>query len=322
MLSQTLTIVAPVFLLIGIGYLIAKAKILGQGVSDALGQFVYSVAIPVLIFRTLTTADLSDGLPITLWASYFIGVAVVWILGTLVIRGCFGRDARAGAIGGISASFANTILVGLPLVSAVYGDEGLVPLLLIVSIHLATMTVAMAIVMEKAAAIDSGESSPPVLQLASGAGRSLIKNPLVLTIMFAFFWRATGLELPALGEDILNRIAGTALPLALMSLGMSLVQYGVRGNILPGLLLGVIKIFVMPAIVFAVSAFVFHLPPLWTIVATLTAACPTGVNAYIFANRYGTGHAMSANAITITTLCAIVTTSLWIWFLTDWFGLG
>ncbi|MEP3045523.1 MAG: AEC family transporter [Roseibium sp.] len=322
MLSQTLSIVAPVFLLIGIGYAIAKMKILDKSVSDALGQFVYSVAIPVLIFRTLTTADLSDGLPIELWANYFIGIAVVWIMGSLVIRKGFGRDARAGAVGGISASFANTILVGLPLVSAVYGDEGLVPILLIISVHLAIMTVVMAIVMEKAAAIDSGEASPPMLQLAAGAGRSLIKNPLVLTIVFAFVWRSTGLDLPALGEDVLNRIAGTALPLALLSLGMSLVQYGVRGNILPGLLLGVIKIFVMPAIIFVVSAFVFQLPPLWTVVATVTAACPTGVNAYIFANRYGTGHAMSANAITITTLFAIVTTSLWIWFLNDWFGLG
>ena len=91
---------------------------------------------------------------------------------------------------------------------------------------------------------------------------------------------------------------------------------------LPGLLLSVIKIAVMPVIVFAVGAFVFRLPPLWTAVATLTASCPTGVNAYIFANRYGTGHAMSANAITMTTLTAIASTSLWVWFLDQWFGLS
>ena len=322
MLSHTLMIVSPVFLLIGIGYLLAKANVIGQSVGDALGQFVHSVAIPVLIFQTLTKADLSGGLPIALWATYFTGVASVWTMGTLVVRRGLSRDARSGAIGGISSSFANTILVGLPLVSAVYGEEGLVPLLLIVSIHLATMTVAMAIIMEKAAARDSGQTSPPMSGLVVSAGRSLIKNPLVLTILAAFFWRMTGMEMPTLGTEVLSRIGGTALPLALLSLGMSLVQYGVRGNILPGVLLGAIKIFVMPAIVFLAGSFVFHLPPLWTVVATLTAACPTGVNAYIFANRYGTGHAMSANAITITTLCAIGTTSLWIWFLNEWFGLG
>lgn len=315
MFFHTLTIVAPVFLLIGFGYVLAKAKILNQTVGTALGEFIYVVAIPLLIFRTLTTADLSDGLPLDLWASYFLGVAGVWILGTLVIRRGFGRDARAGAIGAISSAFANTILVGMPLIAAVYGDEGLVPLLLIVSIHLAVMTVAMAIVMERAAAHDSGGDSPPVSTLIKRAAASLIRNPLVITIIAAFLWRMTGLELPGLASDLLNRIGATALPLALISLGMSLVQYGMRGNILPGLMLSAIKIFVMPAIVFTLAQYVFALPPLWVAVATLTAACPTGINAYVFANKYGTGHAMSANAITVTTGLAVLTTSLWIWFL-------
>ncbi|QFT29187.1 Membrane transport protein [Labrenzia sp. THAF82] len=322
MLAQNFAIVAPVFLLIGIGYALARFKVLAQTVSEALGQFVYVVAIPILIFRTLTNADLSAGFPFELWAAYFVGVGVAWALGTLVIRKGFGRDARAGAIGGISAAFANTVLVGLPLVAAVYGDEGLVPLLLVISVHLAIMTVAMAIVMERAAAIDSGEPLPPLGRLLSGALKSLMKNPIVVTIVLAFFWRLTGFDLPEIGQDVLNRIAATALPLALLSLGMSLVQYGMRGNVLPGVLLSVIKILIMPGVVFAVSAFVFQLPPLWTAVATLTAGCPTGINAYIFANRYGTGHAMSANAITMTTLCAIVTTSLWIGFLEIWFKLS
>jgi len=322
MLAQTFLIVTPVFLLIGVGYVLAAFRILGPTVSEALGQFVYIVAIPVLIFRTLINADLSGGVPVALWASYFLGVGVAWSLGTLVIRKGFGRDARAGAIGGISSAFANTVLVGLPLVSAVYGDPGLVPVLLIISIHLAAMTVAMAVVMERAAAADSGEATPPLGQLIAGAARSLVTNPLIMTIILAFLWRLTGFDFPEIGQNVLSRIGATALPLALMSLGMNLTQYGMRGNVLPGLLLSVIKVFVMPAAVFAASAFLFHLPPLWTAVATLTAACPTGVNAYIFANRYGTGHAMSANAITMTTLSAIVTTSLWVWFLDHWFGLS
>ncbi len=319
MLAQTVTIVAPVFLLVGIGYVLARFQVLKQPVSDALGQFVFVVAIPVLIFRTLTAADLSSGIPLALWASYFTGIGVAWMLGTLVIRKGFKREARAGAIGGISSAFANLVLVGMPLASSVYGNDGLVPLLLIISVHLATMTVIMAIVMERAAAVDKGEAAPPLGRMVKGAAKSLLRNPIVVTIALAFLWRLTGLHMPSIGQDIINRIAATALPLALLSLGMSLVQYGVRGNILPGLLLGGIKILIMPAVVFSVSTFVFQLSPLWTAVATLAAGCPTGVNAYIFANRYGTGHAMSANAITMTTLSAIVTSSLWIWFLDVWF---
>lgn len=320
MLGQTLSIVAPVFILIGIGYALAKFRVLKQNASDALGQFVFVVAIPVLLFRTLIGADLSSGVPLALWASYFLGVGVAWALGALIIRKGFARDARAGAIGGISAAFANGIMVGLPLISAVYGEEGLIPLLLIISIHLSVMTILMAVAMERAAALDSGVATPPLADLLKGVARNLAKNPLILAIVIAFIWRQTSLEIPEIGMDVLNRIAATALPLALLSLGMSLVQYGMRGNVLPGLLLATVKILVMPVVVFVAGTFVFQLPPLWTAVATLTASCPTGANAYIFANRYGTGHAMSANAITVTTLSAIITTSLWIWFLDMWFG--
>ena len=49
--------------------------------------------------------------------------------------------------------------------------------------------------------------------------------------------------------------------------------------------------------------------------ATLTAACPTGINAFLFATHYGTGHAMSANSITLTTAAAVVTTGAWMVFL-------
>ncbi|GAB4516248.1 MAG: AEC family transporter [Roseibium sp.] len=322
MLAYTLTIVAPVFILIGIGYCLARFDVLSRSTSDALGQFVFLVALPVLVFRTLIGADLSAGVPFALWASYFLGVGFAWGLGSLIIRKGFGREARASAIGGISAAFANGLLVGLPLISAVYGEAGLVPLLLIISIHLAVMTILMAVAMERAASIDSGTKTPPLGQLLLQAGKSLAKNPLIVAIVLAFTWRLTHLEIPAVGEDVLERIAATALPLALLSLGMSMVQYGMRGNILPGLLLAVVKILVMPVVVFVAAVFVFKLPPLWTAVATLTASCPTGANAYIFANRYGTGHAMSANAITVTTLSAIVTASLWIWFLDSWFGPG
>ncbi|GAA0785621.1 AEC family transporter [Roseibium denhamense] len=320
MFANTLTIVAPVFLLIGIGYSLARIGVLDQSIASALGDFVYIIAIPVLIFRTLINADLTGGLPWALWATYFLGIFATWFIGNVIIRKGFGRDARAGAIGGISASFANTIMVGLPLIGAVYGDEGLVPLLLIISVHLALMTVLMAIVMERAAAVDRNDQSPPVLKMVAGAAQSLVKNPLVLTIVAAFIWRMTGWSIPTIGQDVLNRIGATALPLALLSLGMSLVQYGVRGNVLPGLILSGLKIFFMPAVVFSAGYFLFQLPPLWIAVATLTAACPTGINAYIFANRYGTGHAMSANAITATTLCAILTTSLWVWLLDLWLG--
>ncbi|WP_346906439.1 AEC family transporter [uncultured Roseibium sp.] len=318
MTGQVLSIVLPVFILIGVGYLVARIRLMSQTVGEALGEYVYVIAIPVLVFKTLAVVNLEGQSPWAIWIAYFSGMAATWIAGNLMIRKVFGREARAGVIGGISAAFANTVMVGLPLVSQVYGDAGLVPLLLIISVHLPAMTAATSVLMERAAALDGVSTPPPMPELLKRIGKNLIVNPIVVAITCSLIWRATSLPIEGLFQDILNRISATALPVALLSLGMSMVTYGIRGNVLPGFLLSVLKLGFMPAAVFVMSAYVVHLPPLWTAVATLTATCPTGVNAYIFANRYGTGHAMSTNAITLTTAAAVATSGLWYAFLETW----
>jgi len=315
MVDQILTIVLPVFALIGIGYASARSGLLKAEIGDALGQFVFVIAIPVLIFRTLATSSLGGVSPWGFWIAYFTGVAVTWAIGTVIVRRGFGREARAGVIAGISAGFANTVLVGIPLITAIYGEAGLVPLFVLISIHLPVMTIVCAVLMERAAVIDGTHAPKPLGALLRDVGRNLLTNPIVIGILAGGAWRIAGLPLDGIVSDVLGRIAGAAVPVALFSLGMSMVAYGIRGNLAPGLLLSLLKVAVMPAVVYVMAAHVVNLPPLWVAVATLTAACPTGINAFLFANRYGTGHAMSANSITLTTGAAVVTTGLWMAFL-------
>ena len=52
------------------------------------------------------------------------------------------------------------------------------------------------------------------------------------------------------------------------------------------------------------------MPPLWAAVATVTAAMPTCVNAYVFASRYGVGQREAAAAILLSTVLAVLT--LWL----------
>lgn len=317
-IAEITSIVVPVFVLIGIGYVTAKTNLLSQNVGEALGQYVYVIAIPVLIFKTLAIIDLGNNNPWLLWGAYFSGVTVIWTLATLIIRLGFGREARAGVVAGISAAFANTVMIGIPLVSSVYGEAGLIPLLIIISVHLPVMTVVTAILMERAAALDGVGTRPGTKDLLASIGKGLATNPIVIALVAALVWRTLALPIEGITKDVLDRISSTALPVALLSLGMSMVLYGIRGNVLPGLILSFLKIVLMPAVVYLCAVYLFRLPPLWTAVATLTAACPTGINAYIFAQRYGTGHAMSTNSITITTLLAVVSSSIWVILLGYW----
>jgi predicted permease len=60
---------------------------------------------------------------------------------------------------------------------------------------------------------------------------------------------------------------------------------------------------------------VLDLSPEWTKALVLTSSVPTGINAWLIANRFGVGHALAASTITMTTLVGVLTVTFWAWIL-------
>lgn len=123
-MSDVFLNVLPIFVLILTGWLIVRLGYLKPAVGEALGDFVFRVAVPVLLFRTIAEADFKEGSPWPLWVAYFSGVAVTWTIGHLAATLGFGRDARMGVLAGVSSAFANTVFIGLPLFPALSGKTG------------------------------------------------------------------------------------------------------------------------------------------------------------------------------------------------------
>jgi predicted permease len=63
------------------------------------------------------------------------------------------------------------------------------------------------------------------------------------------------------------------------------------------------------------ATLVFEMPPVWAGVAVLFASCPSGINAYLFAERYGEGVALASSTVTLSTMLALGTTLLWLYVL-------
>ncbi|MEW5423642.1 AEC family transporter [Amorphus sp. 3PC139-8] len=306
-------VILPVFGLIGIGYLVVWVGLIGEEVGDALTDFVFKVSLPLLLFRTLATVGWPDESPWPFWLAYFSGVAVVWWLSGAIIRRGFGRDARAAVVAGMSAGYSNIVLLGVPVVNQAYGDEGLVVILVLVSVHLSVMMTASAVQTELAQQRDglSQERIDP-MGIARRVLLALIQNPIILGTLAGALFSASGFAFEGVPRTLVDRIADIAIPSALLALGMGLRRYGLRGSIGPALAISVLKLFVLPAIVFVMARYVVQLPPLYVAVATLVAGCPTGVNAYLIAARIGTGQALSATAITVTTAGSVLTIGLWL----------
>src|SRR5262249_32594998 len=190
--------------------------LLGSLCPAVFAEFFFVIAIPFLVFRILATADFADVSAWRLWLPFFAGFALSWAGGTFLIRRLFGRDARAGLVGGLAAGYGNTTLVGLPLALTAYGAAGSVPMALIIAVQLPIMMAAVALLMVRAERQDGvGPTEPNLGAIVGSVAKNLIENPIVIALAAGASWRALGIPLTGLAADLIGRLADVASTLAL-----------------------------------------------------------------------------------------------------------
>jgi malonate transporter and related proteins len=302
--------VVPIFALIAIGWLTVRLGLLGPDVGDALGDFVFKVAVPVLLFRTVALADIEGVSPWGLWLAYFTSVGFAWAAGHLVAAKVFGRDARVAVVAGVSTAFSNIVFIGLPLVDRIVGEEGVLAVSIVLAVNLPVLMTAGTLMMHQADKAFSGGPDKSVVSILANVGRTLARNPLVIGLACGALYNLSGLPLTGVPRTIIDPLAGLAGPTALVSMGMALRKYGVAGNVRPAVVTSALKLFLMPAVVL-VMARLLDLPPQWTAALVLVAAAPTGVNAYLISQHFGVGQGLASSVITLTTAAGVVTVSLW-----------
>jgi len=304
---DTLQIVLPIFALIAMGAIAGAVGLVSDRAADGLSEFVFVIAIPILLFRTLATAPAPEAQPWGYWGAYFGALAAVWMLTAAMARRGFGLAGPEVPILSFTTVQANTVFIGIPLILQVYGEAGATPMFLLIAIHLpVTMTVATLLV-ERAA----GGSGDPIHAML----RKLLLHPILVGIMAGVAWRLTGLPLPAFAAASTKLMADAAAPAALFALGMTLKRYGLGAPPRLVAAVAVLKLGVQPGIVYLLAFHLLPMPPVWAAVAVLFAACPCGVNGYLLASRYGVGVALSSSAVAATTGLAVLTTTGWVWLL-------
>ena len=297
-------IVAPVFGLIGLGYVASISGHLRERAADGLSEYVFGLAVPVLIFKTLAEAGLpEEGQPWGYWIAYFTGAFTVFALGMLAARRLFGRDYQESVIHGFTSGQANTVFVGVPLILQAFGPEGAVPLFLLIAVHLPIMMIVATVLTE-------GATTGLSLKGLAKLGRMLAFNPILLGIYAGGIAKVTGYVPGGVFKQTLDMLAASAVPCALVSLGLALHRYPIRGDIGPALLITLLKLVVHPAIVYALVQ-ILPMPPVWASVAVLFAAMPSGINAYLLAQRYKVGITASASAVSLSTALSLFTVTVW-----------
>lgn len=295
-----LEIVTPVFAVLLMGYAARRIGWFSEESAAGLAKFVFNFAIPLFLFRTFATRELPDSIPWGLFGSYYIAVFAVYALGMVVGMAVFGRNLMGGTLTGMGCAFGNTVLLGIALGVRAFGEEGAIPLFLIISVHGLILMTGTTILLE------AGRNAGSALrELPYKIVRGLVTNPLIGGLAFGLTFNLTGLELPTVADDFLRIMQGAVLPCALFAMGSTLAEYGFKGRLGQSIFVVLAKCLVMPGIVYVLATQVFDLEPLWAMAATLMAAQPTGVNVYLFAQRYGTAQAIASTTIFLSTAFSI-----------------
>ncbi len=310
-MNAILTTILPVFGLIALGYLAARLRYITSTAAQGLTQFVFNMAIPALLFRTIVMMSDQSVSPWPLWTAVFGGLSIVWIVTTLAVRSVDTLSEAGGTAAAMSATFGNVALLGFPLAIAHFGQEIAVPVSLILSIHAAVLWFAATAQIETA----RQGHMPSWLALFKELFNNLARNPIVLSLVAGALWRTTGWGLHPVPDRLLELLGNGGIPTALVALGLSLASYSLKGQWNAIAIIIVLKMVLLPVLVWAIATYAVTLPPLWIKAAVLLAAMPTGANAYLFAQRYNTGTAAVSGAVALGTGVAIFTVAALLWLM-------
>lgn len=300
-MAVILGIVAPVFLLIALGFAAAKRGVVDQPGFKGLNAFAFSLASPALLFLGGTTGAVGGGRAAL---AFFVGTAAVYAGTLLAARRLGGRPLGAAGMLALDATFGNTVMMGIPLVTAAFGAEALAVLLAILALHSMVLLGAATVVAE----IGLHARAPwrRVLRATlGGVGR----NPIVMAVAAALVWRLLGLPAPpGFVRRALELLGAAGPPVALFCLGGSLAALDPRAAWRETLAAGSLKLFAMPAAVWA-GCVALDVPRFETAVTVVTAALPTGANAYLLAQRYRMEADRSGATVLVTTAASVLTLS-------------
>lgn len=306
------SVLLPIFLLIAIGYGAARLRVVGDDGVKAMSDLAFMLFLPALLFRSMARTDFA-AFPTLAPAAYFGTGVVLFALGFLVLRRR-GQSVRAATVFAMSGTYANLVMLGVPLVRLAYGERGLVVLLSLVALHTLFLLTLAALVVEfgeRAAHVPAGGETPAPrshrLAALAGVAKTAIRHPLIVPILVGFAWAQTGWALPAPIDATLSLIGGAAPTLCLILLGASLVQFDPRAELATALRLTVMKSVVHPLAVYAAGRWIFGLDPLTLAVLTVVASLPVGANAYLLAQRYQAGLAPVSAAVTLSTVATGLT---------------
>ena len=130
-------------------------------------------------------------------------------------------------------------------------------------------------------------------------------NPIIIASLLGTLVSVLGITVPPIVMEPAQLIADAAVPVLLISYGISLHGQRVLGA--PGhrrdiIVATSLKLIAMPLIAWVVAEFVFGLSSAEVLIVVILAALPTAQNVFNYSQRYDIGETISRDTVFLTTL--------------------
>ncbi|WP_158266666.1 AEC family transporter [Alsobacter soli] len=303
---QFLATSSPFFAVIAVGVLAARRRgLFGPDAVKVLNTFAFMIATPAMVVRVMARQPIAE-----LWNPLYVaGLALVAVVllfsGLLAARRLAGLPFPDAVSRGQCLVGGNFAFLGIPLTMAFLGERAAAPVAMGLICDTA-LVVPLAIGL-----IEAGRGVGRPGAIAWRLAKGTVVNPFMLSILAGAGLSLSGIALPEPADRFLGFLGGAAAPAGVFALGLALSQW-MRPDLWRIAPLALAKLIVHPAAVWgALSA--IGLDPFWVKAGVLYAAVPVAANAFVIAERYGTGDKPVAGAILVSTALATLTFPMTVW---------
>lgn len=287
---------APVFILIALGWLARNRRIAEPEAFGAVNRFGYFVLYPAFLFTIVTSADFSSGDALPFVLGVLAGFAVMIVL-ALALRLVFRGDGPA-----YTSVFQGVVRWnGFPLLAAataLYGEEGLQLIGLVFGPLVFVVNIISVIVLARWGTAKAANWRAVLDQI--------IANPLILACAAGLIAQAFGVTNFGPLSEALRLLGQAAMPVALITVGAGLDFKALRADSVKIAAASLMKLMIAPIVLWA-TATACGASPLAAAVAAGIGATPVAAAGYTLAREMGGDVRLMAAIITATTILSIVT---------------
>jgi predicted permease len=292
--------VAPIFLMMALGYLAQRTGAIGREDVPRLNRIAFRFFLSVTLFNSIYHSDISRAVQPKLLLFAVAAVLVEFGLAAAFVLATEKDPGKQGVkIQGLFRS--NFVLIGLPLTEALLegGDIGPTALLIAVVVPLFN---AMAVV-----TLEAFRGARPQ---AGKILRNILINPLIISSVLGLLFLTAGVRLGPVLESTVRQISGVANPFMLFLLGAFFRFDGLRRYRRDLLIVGAGRLVVIPGVMLTAAYLLgFRGAGFAGLISMFGSA--TAVSSFTMVQQLGGDDELAGDIVVTTSAACVITLFGW-----------